>query len=125
MALHKDVRRQRAFEAFKRRLDDMSPDEIHAMLEERRIRSPERVEVAEARLKQHEAAASNAAGRAKPGYGGDGQEQRHRSKAPEAAAGAAAGGGEEVPVARQVGRMLGIGLGIASIAALAVFAIRR
>lgn len=136
MALHKDVRRQRAFEDFKRRLDDMSPDQIRTMLEERRVRSPERVELAEARLKQREkvgsstgGAATGAAAQPKRRAEGDGRDQSRAAKTSEeaAAAGAAtaARAGEEVPVARQVGRMLGIGLGVASLAALAVFAIRR
>lgn len=139
MALHKDVRRQRAFEEFKRRLDEMSPDQIRRMLDERRIRSPERIEVAEARLRQRDRAASGTtratagtAAQARARSGGDGRGRGRAAKAPEAGAaggavdaGAAARASQEVPVARQVGRMLGIGLGVASLAALAVFAIRR
>jgi len=129
MALHKDVRRERAFEAFKHRLEGMSPEQIRKMLQERRIRSPERIELAKARLAQYEKAASGAAGatagaaaQAEPRAEGDGQD---RGGAQAAAAGTAAAAGADVPLARQVGRMLGIGLGIAGIAALAVFAIRR
>lgn len=117
MALHKDVRRRRALEAFERRLEQASPDEIRAMLAQRRIRSPERIELAEARLRRHEEAAAGTGSRP----GGDGHDHGRRSRTPRATAGEE----REMPLTRRVGRVLGIGLGIASLAALAVFGSRR
>lgn len=113
MALHKDVRRRRALEAFERRLDQASPDEIRAMLAQRRIRSAERIELAQARLRQHGTTASSTAS-------ADRSQAQDRRRAQ-----AVRGMREEVPLTRQIGRMLGIGLGIAGIAALAVFTARR
>lgn len=143
MALHKDVRRQRALEEFRRRLEEMSADEIRSQLARRRIRSEERIAMAEAAIRRHEqqtprtgapdteSAASAAAAGAAPETGRP-AESAHRGGNGHAA-GAAEGRGEagraaaasSVPIARQVGRMLGMGLGIASIVALALFVVRR
>lgn len=153
MPLHKDVRRQRALEAFEREIRTLSPERIRAMLAERRIRSPERVRIAEARLRAPTDGEAGAPAEATAGRRGAGRKRSRastrgstRTRAADAGArsdghaaraagartalattdgAATAGNGGSGSLVRQIGRVLGVGVGVASLAALALFTIRR
>jgi hypothetical protein len=138
MAARANQRRtERALADFKRRLESLDAEEVRALLAERRVRSRERVAMAEARLAELErreptqptgapprgehASAGDAGTKARPAVEPNGHDRKDQpaSEAEGATNGAA---GME---AGQIGRMVGIGLGIASIAALALFVARR
>lgn len=137
MAEPASARKKRLFEQFRRKLEGLSADEIQEMLDQRRIRSSDRIALAREMLQQRrepegERAAAETAGAgplaqlaARAAGNGAGRGPEARADGEEAAPGEQAEAEQPVPLARQVGRVLGIGLGIASIAALAIFAIRR
>jgi hypothetical protein len=135
-------RAERTLADFRRRLESLDADQVRLMLERRRVRSPERVALAKQRLAELEQAAQarpTAAARpqarlgtagARPGItpapGVNGQHRADKQLPAEAdSAFAAVVGRAGMLPARQIGRVLRIGLGLASIAALALFVTRR
>jgi hypothetical protein len=123
MAARADQRRaERALADFKRRLESLDAEAVRALLAERRVRSRERVAMAEAWLAEIERRESTR--KARPAVDPNGHDRKD-GPASEAEAAADGAAGMEVPIAGQIGRMVGIGLGIASIAALALFIVRR
>lgn len=137
MAEPASARRERLLGQFRRKLEGLSADEIQEMLDRRRIRSSERIAVAREILNQRgrpkaARAAAEAAGTgplaqmaARAGNGAKAGPEGRSDGEETAATAEAKAAREAVPIARQIGRVLGIGLGVASIAALAIFAIRR
>jgi len=134
MAARSNQRRaERALADFKHRLESLDAEAVRALLAQRRVRSPERVAMAQARLAELEhaeqpteaAPLSGSQVAAEPAARPNGQDQAKERAAKREEAAAAIAAGAEVPLARQIGRVLGIGLGIASIAALALFIVRR
>jgi hypothetical protein len=135
-------RAERTLADFRRRLESLDADEIRLMLERRRVRSSERVALAKRRLAELEQAVQvppTAAARPQarlrtasvgpkttPARGVNGQDQAD-DKRPAEAESAFAGvvGRAGMPPARQLGQVLRVGLGLASIAALALFVGRR
>jgi hypothetical protein len=137
-------RAERTLADFRRRLESLDADEIRLMLERRRVRSAERIALAKQRLAELEQTAEvppTAAARppaklrtapAGPGIapapGVKGRDQADQKRPAEAdsafAAGATVAGRGMLP-GREVGRILRVGLGLASIAALALFMGRR
>lgn len=135
MAEPASARRKRLLGQFRSKLEGLSADEIQEMLDRRRIRSSERIAIAQAILEERGQAKSERAAAESAGAGpleqmaaraaGNGAGAEERSNGEEKPAAAETKAEEAVPIARQIGRVLGIGLGVASIAALAIFAIRR
>ncbi len=130
MATRSNQRRaERALAEFRRRLEGLDAEEVRSMLDRRRVRSPERVAMARQRLAQLEgggpARLGAAAAAARPADGEGRPVRRNGHRADEAERAVAEIGGVELPLARPVGRMLGIGLGIVGLAALALLIVRR
>jgi hypothetical protein len=135
-------RAERTLADFRRRLESLDADEIRLMLERRRVRSAERVALARQRLAELEQAPQarpTAAARPQaqlstaaagpqtapaPGVNGSDQADEERPAEDESAFVAVIGRAGMLH-ARQVGRVLRIGLGLASLAALALFMGRR
>ena len=114
-----------------------SADEIRAMLAKRRIRGAKRIALAEKMISQREASETGARGNGQTDRAAAEPEElraaeaRAEAAAEEAqadtakAAGAGAQRAAAVPMARQIGGYLGIGMGIAGLAALALMVVRR
>jgi hypothetical protein len=135
-------RAERTLADFRRRLESLDADEVRLMLERRQVRSAERVALAKRRLAELEQAAQarrTAAARPKaqlstaaagpqtapaPGVNGRDQADEERPAEYEPAFAAVVGRAGRLR-ARRVGQVLRIGLGLASIAALALFVGRR
>jgi hypothetical protein len=139
MADRNQRQQERRREAFRKSLEEIEADEIRARLADRRIRSAERVAVAEAVLRERgeslggdgEAAGAKPSGRAM-----NGGEGRGRAEQAAPAAGAAPGGDEAPAEAEagnsyardlgyQIGRAVGMGLGVLGLAAVALLVLRR
>jgi hypothetical protein len=131
-------RAERTLADFRRRLESLDADEIRLMLERRRVRSSERVALAKRRLAELEqavqvppTAAARPQARLRTASVGPkttpNDQHRADDKRPAEAEStfAAVVGRAGMPRARQLGRVLRVGLGLASIAALALFVGRR
>jgi hypothetical protein len=135
MADRNQRQQERRREAFRKSLAETDADEIRARLADRRIRSAERVAIAEAVLRER-AGDGDGAGpaREKPSAGaingGDGGAEEKAARAPADGEGAqaaadAAEGTYARQIGHQIGRMVGMGLGVVGLAAVALLVLRR
>ena len=115
-------RKERALAEFRGRLEGMDAEQVRLMLDRRRVRTPERVAMAQERLaelerteqaRQARPGAAEAGPPPAPGVRRTGQDQADET---EAAAGRLRG--IVMPIPRQIARLIGIGLGVVGIAAM-------
>jgi hypothetical protein len=134
MADRNQRQQERRREAFRKSLVETDADEIRARLADRRIRSAERVAIAEAVLRER-AGDGDGAGpaREKPsartingGVGGEKKAARAPADGEGAQAAAdAAEGTYARQIGHQIGRVVGMGLGVVGLAAVALLVLRR
>jgi hypothetical protein len=126
---------ERRREAFRRSLDDIDAGEIRARLADRRIRSAERIAIAEDVLRERDQAMGNGGAegeraarsprRAMNGGEGKGEEQAAPEGEGADLATEQAEGSYARQIGHQIGRMVGMGLGVVGLAAVALLVLRR
>lgn len=132
MADRNQRQQERRREAFRKSLAETDADEIRARLADRRIRSAERVAIAEAVLREREGDGDGAEpAREKPSaraINGGAEEKAARAPADGEGAQAVADAAEGTyarQIGHQIGRMVGMGLGVVGLAAVALLVLRR